>query len=143
MGFKNYSAADVTVNFGAINIESGRGDDEFVSIEQDEENFTYKAGVDGEGTRSETKNRKTRVTLTLMQTSAANDLLSAVHELDKKTSGGAGVVPLIVRDRSGTQVFTSAEAWIVKPPDQKYAKEAGTRVWLIDCHDPQRFDGGH
>lgn len=138
-----YSADEVTVNFSGIPIESGRGEDEFVTIEQQEDSFTYKAGVDGEGTRSENKNTYTVVTLTIGQTSSANDLLSAIHELDKKVAGGSGIAPIMIRDRAGTQLFASAEAWIIKPPDQKYARESGERVWTFGVHAPERFDGGH
>lgn len=138
-----YSADEVTVNFSGINIESGRGEDEFVEIEQEQDTFTYKAGVDGEGTRSENKNTVTKITLTLSYTSASNDLLSAIHELDKKVAGGSGIAPIMIRDRLGTQLFASAEAWIIKPPMTKLARHSGERKWVFHAHQPQRFDGGH
>jgi hypothetical protein len=143
MGLKIYSANEVTFNFSGLNIDSGRGDDEFVRIEQQEDNFSYKAGVDGEGTRSESKNRYTVVTATLMQTSDGNALLSAIQNLDIKTPGGAGVAPLLVRDRQGNSVFMAAEAWIIKPPDRTYGKEAATVEWTFGVHSPERFDGGN
>ncbi len=52
MSLKVYSANEISFIFSGIPIDSGRGDDEFVSISKQEDTFTYKGGVDGEGTRS-------------------------------------------------------------------------------------------
>lgn len=143
MTVKVYSANEVSVSFAAIPIDSGRGDDEFVRIEQQEDTYTYKAGVDGEGTRSESRNFYTVVTLTVMQSSSANERLSAIHNLDIKVPGGSGVGPMLVRDCQGLTVFASSQAWIIKPPDQSFAREAGTREWKIGCHAPANFVGGN
>lgn len=140
---KVYSANEVSFSFSLIPIDSGRGDNEFVSYDQKEENFTYKAGVDGEGTRSESKNRYTEVKLTLMQTSSGNAVLSAIHNGDILIPGGAGVAPILIRDRQGLDVFASPQAWITKPPERKYAKEADTVEWTFGVDNPVRFDGGH
>lgn len=140
---KVYSAAEVTCIFASIPIDGGRGDDEFVSIAKAEETFTYKAGVDGEGTRSESKNNYHTVTITLMRTSAANALLCAIYLGDVTIPGGAGIAPILVRDRQGLSVFAAAEAWITKLPDNVYAKEANTIAWVIGVHDPKNFIGGN
>lgn len=143
MPLKVYSASEVTFSFSGIPIDSGRGDDEFVAIAKAEDTFTYKAGVDGEGTRSESKNSYHTVTLTLMKTSKGNDVLSAIHNGDIAVAGGAGVAPILVRDRQGTQLFTSPEAWITKVPDVSYGKEAGTVQWVFGVHQPINFVGGN
>lgn len=138
-----WSANQISCSVGLVPVESGRGDDEFIRIEQQEDNFTYKAGVDGEGTRSENKNRYTVVTITLMATSSGNAVLSALHTGDITIDGGAGIVPIAIRDRAGLDVFMAPEAWVIKPPDVANAKEVGTREWKIGVHNPTRFDGGH
>lgn len=143
MALKVYSAAQVTFNFSGIDFNDGRGEDDFVEIAKVEDTFTYKAGVDGEGTRSENKNSYTRVTLTLMQTSAGNATLSAIHQADISIPGGSGVAPILVRDRQGTSVFAAAEAWIEKIPDNLYSKEAGPRKWVFGVHQPTNFVGGN
>lgn len=143
MPLKIYSANEITVNFAFLPIDSGRGDDEFAAISQVEDRFTYKAGVDGEGTRSENRNNLHRVVLTLMRTSKGNAYLSAIHTGDIAIPGGSGVAPILIRDRQGTSLFSSAEAWIVKWPDNTYAKEANTVQWTLDVHDPINFIGGN
>lgn len=140
---KIYSASEITVVFGGLPIDSGRGDDEFCAISKAEETFTYKAGVDGEGTRSESKNNYHTVKLTVMRTSRANALLSAIYNGDVAVAGGAGVVPILVRDRQGASLFSSAEAWITKLPDNVYSKEANTIEWMIGVHNPINIIGGN
>jgi hypothetical protein len=139
---KVYSGNRVSFNFAGILVESGKGGDVFCEIEQDEESFTWKAGIDGEVTRSENKNKLTTVTLTLQQTSAANDLLSAAHALDLKVAGGAGVAPLMVRDQDGRSVCIDAEASIMKWPTQTFGRESGERVWQFKLPNPEMFVGG-
>ena len=138
-----YSCNQVKCVVGAFPVESGRSDGDFITIAQTEESYTYKQGVDGEGTRSATGARLCRVTITVMQTSAANAYFSALHKGDVEANGGAGVVPLSISDLGGLSLFFSPEAWIVKMPDQTYAKESGTVAWEFDCHNVQNFAGGH
>lgn len=140
---KIYSASQVSFIFALVPIDGGRGDDEFVSITKEEDTFMYKAGVDGEGTRSESKNSYHKVSLTLMQTSSGNAFLSAIHNGDILLPGGSGVAPILVRDKQGKSLFTSPEAWIIKDPDLKYGKEAGTVVWDFGVHQPASFVGGN
>jgi hypothetical protein len=140
---KVYSAAEVTCIFAGLPIDSGRGDDEFVSIKKAEDTFTVKVGVDGELTRSESKNNYHTVDITVMRTSRANALLCAIYTGDVSIPGGAGIAPILVRDRQGLSVFSSAEAWITKLPDNAYAKEANTITWVLGVNNPINFIGGN
>lgn len=136
-----YSANAVTLTLAGLNIESGRGPDEFLRIEQQNDDFTYNAGIDGEGVFSENRNHYTLLTVTLMQTSQGNDVLSALHNASKLAGGSP--FPAYVEDRRGTTKLVSGAALIMKTPDQTFAREAGTVVWVIGVHDPQRHVGGH
>ena len=138
-----YSCNQVKCVVGVFPVESGRSDGDFIKIAHTEEGFTYKQGTDGEGTRSATGARHARVTVSVMQTSAANAYFCALYNGDIATEGGAGIVPLSVTDLGGKDLFVAKEAWIVKLPDRAYAKEAGVIDWEFDCHNPQDFIGGH
>ena|ERR1700733_11964508 len=142
MTLKIYSASEHSFSFAAIPIDTGRGEDEFLSWEQKEENFSVKVGVDGETTRNEMKNNYTELTLTLMQTSSSNAILSAILNGDIKLAGGSGVGPLMVRDRQGTTALLTPEAFILGPPAQKRGKEVGTLAWKFGVVNPTRLDGG-
>ena len=66
-----------------------------------------------------------------MQSSSVNDLLSAERELDRNTPGGTGGKALLVKDNSGTTLFSAETAWIQKPPTAELNREATTREWVF------------
>lgn len=131
MPVRTYDPSQVTIIFAGIPI-SGFADGTFVSVEQNEDSFTLQVGTDGEGTRSKTNNRSGRVTLTLMQSSASNDALAAIHSLDVLSPSGDGIGPLLIKDNSGRSLFSADAAWIVKPPTGEFGREATSREWIIE-----------
>ena len=135
-----YNAAEMTVTFGAV-LVSGFAPDTFVSVESDEDAFQKQVGADGEGVRTRTNNNGGFVTMTLMQSSATNDLFSALHNADRLT--GAGVGPLLIQDQNGTTLVEAAKAWIRRFPTAEYGREASTREWIIDTTDLVQFHGGN
>jgi len=139
---KIYDPSEVDVLIGMVPI-SGFAEDEFISIAVDEDSFTTVTGVDGETTRSKAMNRNATVSVKLMQSSQANAYLSALHLLDLVTPGGAGIVPVLIKDKQGTSLFECATSFIVKFPDQPYAKAAGPREWSVKCVGALMFLGGN
>jgi hypothetical protein len=137
-----YSADAWSFHFGGIPIETGKGKDEFLAIEQQEDDFSYTGGLDGEGVFNQLLNNYTKCTLTLLQTSAGNAILSAIHIISRKTPGGQPA-PLFVKDGLGTSTMLSAAAMILKMPDEKAGKEADVIVWSFGVHDSDRFVGSH
>lgn len=140
---KIYDADQVSVVFANIPIDSGYADGEFARIQQTEKSFKSKTGTDGEVTRSKTKQKITVVTITLMQTSDSNAKLSGILNLDEAGQNGAGVGPLLIRDRQGTSVFEAQFAWITGPPEVVYDREAEGRAWELECIRDVRIDGGN
>lgn len=126
-----------------IPISSGYADGVFCEIEQEEDDFGHKVGTDGSTTRFKTLNANADIKVHLMQSSDGNAALSAVNNLDKLGQNGAGVGPMLVRDRQGTSLYTAAHCWVRKPPDVAFAREAGDRVWTLHCSDLMRLDGGN
>ncbi len=136
-----YSANAVTLNFSGLNIESGRGPDEFLKIEQQADDFSHAAGIDGEGVWSEMLDKYCLVTITLMQTASGNGVLWAIHKASMLLGGSPS--PIYVEDRKGTSKLASPTALITKMPDEAWGKEAGTTVWVIGVDNPTRVVGGH
>lgn len=130
---KIYDADQITLVFANIPIVSGYADGEFCRIQQTDKSFKSKTGTDGEVTRSKTKQKVTVCTITLMQTSSSNALLSGLLLLDENAQNGAGVGPLLVSDRQGTSIFEAQLAWITGPPETVYNREAEGRAWEIEC----------
>ena len=128
--------------FGTIPV-TGFAADAAISVEHDEDDWSLVTGVDGEGTRSKTSNASATVTVSLMQSSSTNDLLSAHREQDRLTPGGIGGVPLIIRDRSGRSIFTAETAWIQKAPTAELNREATAREWTFRTDYLVALHGGN
>lgn len=142
MTVKTYDPDDVAQVFFGIPI-SGYADGTFISIEFNEESFSLSVGVDKEACRAKTNNDSARVTFTLMQSSICNDLLSAVHAVDKLSPSGDGIGPYLMKDNSGRTVNAAETAWIVKPPTQAYSREVESREWVLETDDMKAFVGGN
>lgn len=138
--FATYDPAEVYVTLGG-NVISGYADGTFINIEFDEQQWNKTTGADGHTARSKTNNYAGKVTLTLMQTSAGNDVLSALWVADKRNNGG--VVDLLVTDALGNTRWSATNAWVQKMPNQGFGKESDTREWVIDCTSLLGFAGGN
>jgi hypothetical protein len=136
-----YDPKRQTLLVGGVPI-SGWADGEFFTVVYDEDSFVKVVGTDGHTSRSKNENKNARLVIKLMQTSKSNDFLSALLNADLLTDGGSGIVPVVVKDNNGTDLFTSAKAWIVKPPDRSGDKTAKNRDWNFDCTDCVDFQGG-
>lgn len=140
MALKNYDPKQITTIVGG-KIISGFADGTFVKAERNEQAFNLKVGVDGEGTRAKNNNRSGKFTITLMQSSSSNDVLSAFALADEFSGGGA--VPVLLRDALGTTLCTALTAWVQKIADPENAKEVSTRTWVLETDEMLMFVGGN
>lgn len=139
MAFKNYDPKLITVVFGGI-VLSGYADGELVKVERDEDTFSKSVGAHGDTTRVRNRNRNGMITVRLQAESDTNDKLSAIHAADELT--GTGTRPVQVKNLNGTTVHSAQTAWLRKPPESGFAKEASVREWVIDCYNLNMFVGG-
>lgn len=132
---KTYDAAQVAMVFSGIPI-LGIAEGTFVSCERNEDSFTLYTGASGEAARAKTNNRSGRITFTLMQTSATNDLLSAVANIDENSPSGDGIGPFLMKDLTGRTIVAAEKAWIVKQPTTNFAGEASeNREWVLETDE--------
>lgn len=136
-----YSANAITFSLATQQIISGRGPDEFLKIEQQSDDFSHSSGLDGEGVWNELLDKYTLLTLTLMQTAAGNGVLWSIHQASKLAGGLPS--PVFTEDRKGGMKLVGTDALIIKNPDQTFAKEAGTTVWVIGVNPDVYVIGGH
>jgi hypothetical protein len=142
-GFKRYDAAQVSLSFMLLNIDSGFADGEFLTIEQEAPDYETVVGTDGEVARSRTNNRHAMIKVKLMQTSSGNSLFTAMSNGGLLARNGADVGPMMIRDRiSGACTFTATKCWIAKPPDVSFDSKVTIRVWELECADLYRVDAG-
>ncbi len=140
MAVKTYSPKDVTVIIAGTQI-SGFAEDTFVSVERDEDSFTKVVGADGEVSRTASADKSGTITVTLLATSASNDILSALAVADEISL--AGLFPVLIKDELGSSIHTAASAWIQKAAGKEYAAEIGENEWLIQCANLIEFTGGN
>lgn len=141
--FHIYDPNEVSLMVAGVPVEGGFADGTFIEIIQMSPDFTSKVGVDGDVTRSKTNDRRATIRITLMQSSNSNQLLSAMSNIDRKKSNGAGVGPMLIKDNQGLSLYSAEHSWISKPPDVTFDKEAGPRVWECEVATLERLDGGN
>lgn len=129
-----YNAAKVAVIYGGAQLD-GFADGSFVSIEPAADDVVSVSGADGEIALGVTNDNRHRVTVTLLQTSNSNDVLSGLATANKLAGGGV-LLPLAVEDLSGRTLFLAPQAWIVRKPTQDFSKEVGNREWVIETGKP-------
>lgn len=140
MAFRTYAPAEVIVTFKGINIV-GFMDSTFVEVERDEDSFTKHVGATGDVTRTRNHNTGGKVTVTLVQAAASNDLLAAAAAADELLGFGYG--PIQVKDLAGNMKCSATQAWVMKLPKVERAKESGSVVWVFDCAELKVFAGGN
>ena len=138
-----YDANQVAVSFFGIPIDSGYDEDEFLTIVQNEDDFSEIVGADGSAIICATNNRTATIQLKLLQSSSGNDKLSAIRLIQISQQNGTGMGPFLVKDMLGTSIFTALHTYIKKPPDVAYARAGKARVWTMGCTDLIRFTGGN
>lgn len=126
-----YDAGQLAIVFAGVPA-SGFADGEFITCARNEPAFELEIGADGEGVRSKTNNRSGQMTLTLIQGSAVNDLLSQIANVDENSPNGDGIGPFLVKDNSGRTIITASAAWIRERPEVSFARESSAREWVLE-----------
>jgi hypothetical protein len=143
MSLKRYDAAQVTMVFMGLLIDSGFADGEFLTITMDAPIYEKVVGTDGQVSRSRTNNGCAVIKVKLAATSDGNTLMGGLANLGILAANGADIGPMLVRDRvSGTCMYTAANAWISAFPDVSYDNKVTMREWEITVDDLVRIDTG-
>ena len=129
---KRYDAAQMTLVFMGILIDSGFAEGEFLTIEPNAPAYEIVVGTDGQVGRSRTNNNSATIKVKLMSTSDGNTFLSALLNTGLLAKNGADIGPMLVRDRvSGTCTYTASKCWISKAPDVAYDNKITMRVRIM------------
>ena len=140
MTVRTYDPKAVQVIIGGQQM-SGFADGDFISAERDADMFTKHVGSDGEASRAKSNDKSGRLTLTLSQTSASNDILAAFAAADELDN--SGIVPILIKDTLGTSTLFAGHGWVVKQPVFTAGKEIGDREWMLDMARIDIFIGGN
>lgn len=131
-GFYDASQVDIVINHNVLGSTrlAGFEDGEMVSVVRDEDEFIEKEGSDGFISVAFANRKMGTITITLQETSDSNTFLYLLRS-ENLLKKGLGFFSIIVKCNTTKEIFTAAEAWIVKPPDAPKDREVSPRVWVI------------
>ena len=139
MSSKTYSAKHVNFLAGVAKIE-GWGEDDMITVTRDEGRWVKTVGADGRPSRSFIASTAGTVEINVMQTSEANEILSALLLTDETTLKGQ--VPLVIQDTLGGSTYSSTDAWLQGPPSVSLSKDVSEYTWTFDCGDLSMYVTG-
>lgn len=136
MAMRAWNIKDVAISLNAVPLsDGGYGEDEVMTLEWEEDQFTAYVGADGEVSRAATNNGLATVTLTYAHTAAANDRLTALLKADIAATNGAGAGMFQARDVNGRMVVQSERAWVMAYPSVTLGKTIQTIEWKLQLAD--------
>lgn len=131
MANKTYNAKNVNVSLNGV-IISGFDDDSVVEISRNNDSYSLTAGADGvDTTRSATNDKTGTIIIKLKDSSSSNAILSAFQIADELSD--AGTFTIVVKHVNDGFSAISNDAFVMKPADRSFEKEAGAREWSISC----------
>lgn len=143
MATREYDPDQVIVYFAGQRL-TGFADGEFVTAAQKSDGFSDVIGTDGtDVSRSKSNDRRTTVTVKLMQTSSSNDFLSTIHQTDLDAPNGAGIGTFLIQDMGGTTLVHDSSAWIMKFADESKDRTSKANEWTFTLPRPTRVVGGN
>ena len=137
---RSYDPKQVVVTFGAT-VMTGYAEGTFVKIARNGNAFEKSRGADGSVDRVNKNALDFTVNLTLKGTSPVNAILSGLLLADQLTN--SGTLPLVVKDLGGATLFTAAQAWIAKDPDQEFSDALTNREWTFETGPAANLIGGN
>lgn len=120
-----YSPKDVILTVGGYQLTGWQS----ITISRTVKGFTIIRGIRGKNTRVPNVDTSATITISLLQTSQGNDVLSYIHELDLEE--GTGRIALMLKDNSGRSVFSSNEAYITGYPVTAFSGQFEYRNWEL------------
>lgn len=137
-----YSPSDVALIIGGYTLSGW----DRISIARRTDSFKPVFGIRGKHTRIRMGGKEARetsafITITLSQESQANDVLSEIHRQD--IDEGTARIALILKDSSGSSVFSSNEAYITNFAAAEFSNDFGTREWRIFAQTTETYNVGN
>lgn len=127
---KDYDPLKVAIHIAGVAVE-GFADGTFVTVNRNSQSWTGSSGAGGEHARAKSNDKSGTVELTLMQTSATNDRLSAFLLADENANG-AGKFGFTLTDANGQTSVAALDMWVQQPPALEFGKELSDRVWTLE-----------
>jgi hypothetical protein len=140
-----YSPSDIDLLIGGYKVTGWKS----INIKKDAASYIFIRGIRGKNTRVRNYNKSALIEIVLAQTSATNDIFSEVHrkdivdnDYDELNTADCARLEISLKDRSGTSVFQSEDAYIVSYPDVTFSDNFEDRSWKIQCLTTNVFTVG-
>lgn len=109
---------------------TGFAEDDMITIKPLGDGMQIYSGTDGEVGRSVDPNRTFEVKVSLATSSKSNDYLSECYNKDRRT--GSYMLPLTIKDLSGSTLFFAKQAWVQNFPESKRGRKIDNQDWTFN-----------
>lgn len=141
-----YSPEDITIilfNDRFTHQVVGTTEGEFITVTRTVPHAELVNGADGSNARVVRAIKNADITMTLMQTSETNDVLSRLLVEDEITRDGRDCFGVTIKDNVGRTVMSSPQAFIGTNPDVSFAETLSDTVWVIHAIHLEQHVGGN
>lgn len=145
MTINTYAPSDVELLIDGYKVTAW----ETITMKRDRDSYTFVSGIRGKNTRVRNYDKAATITINVLQTSETHDILSEIHRKDTTDNDTDELTPtdsarliITLKDKSGTSVFQSEDAFIIGYPEIKYSQDFELRTWTIKCHTTTIFKVG-
>lgn len=136
-----YVPSDVSLNILGLDVE-GYSDGAFINITPTNPTYSFRRTFDGSTQAIKNRWQTYKLTITLQQSSVSNNWLHLLYTLFK-TYNLPFIIPVLIRDKSGSTSFFASDCWFEKEPVVSYSSTLGTTVWEIQCNNGTMKVGGN
>lgn len=96
-------------------------------------NYKQIRGIHSKHTRSRFLDRSAILKISTLQSEPVNDVLSLILSMDNRT--GACRLEVMLKESTGTSLFSTTSGYILAFPEISYSGELATYTWEIACDD--------
>lgn len=134
---QTYSPEDVSLIIGtSYKLE----DWDSITLQVNEPAFRLVKGINNKNTRVKVSDYSATITVSLLQTSPSNYVLSEINRNDMLH--GTGRLDVLLKDTGGQTQFSSFEAYIEGLPVKKYGMDIELVDWTIICQSIDNWGVG-
>lgn len=136
MGIHTYSPSEVDLIVAGYRVKGWNS----IAVSRSASAFTLVRGIRGKNTRTRNRDTSAVIFIDVARTSPVNTVFSEVVRQD--LIYGTGRLEILLKDKNGTSLFSSNEAFIDKYPDDAFTTELNNRRWSITCQSTSEWNIG-
>lgn len=141
MAMALYSPEDVVILLGGFYQLEGLHDGSFLSISDEKVRWETSVTADGSVSRTNVTPAVHTISITLSSVSSSNSILTTWATADSFLYGA--ILPLIIKDMSGSTMFYTTECWIEKVADTSFDTSVTGREWILKSAGGSLSVGGN